>query len=151
MQFLTFSIPWEACLRSLFFHILLLNYILSITSFSSIDLCSFNLLFLITSFIPFMSPSPFPKAHLMNMDRSENPKKQNTKENSFIANPHLDSHQSNHHQSLSSVSSFLLILNTLSSHFLPSRLTHVGKALRRPKLPAESRVSSEVRPGYSCL
>lgn len=79
MQFLTFSIPWEACLRSLFFHIPLLNYTLSITTFSSIDLRSFNLLFLITSFIPFMSPSPFPKAHLMNTDRSENPKNRTPK------------------------------------------------------------------------
>lgn len=152
MQFLTFSIPWEACLRSLFFHIPLLNYILSITTFSSIDLCSFNLLFLITSFIPFMSPSPFPKAHLMNTDRSENPKNRTPKRIHSSLPKHLDSHQSNHHQSLSSVSSFLLMLNTLPSYFLPSRLTHVGKALRRrPKLPAESRVSSEVRPGYSCL
>lgn len=56
------------------FHILLLNYILPITSLSSIDLYSSNLLFLIVSFTLVTSPSPFDKAHLTNLDRTETPK-----------------------------------------------------------------------------
>jgi len=134
------------------FHILLLNYIFPITSFSSIDLCSSNLLLSDHKFYPIHVSFTISQGSLNEHGQKWKSKVQNTKENIFIANQCLDYHSiKSSSESLFCFKLSVFILNTLPSSFLSTRLIHAGKRLRRPKIPGESRVSYEVRPDYSGL
>lgn len=125
------------------FHILLLNYIFPITSFTSTDLCSSNLHLSDHKFYPIHVFFTISQGSLDEHSQKWKPKVENTKENTFIANQCLD------YRLIKSSSEPLVLFQAFYVHLKHhSQLLPPHQAHPCCKGPQKAQ---EVRPGYSGL